>query len=542
MTMKKKTAVIQVRVSSKGQAEKELPIESQLARCEDLAKRLGATVLRVFAEHGRSGYSGRRPEFDEAIEYCEKHFPDYFITWSTSRFSRKQAVSVTTRARLERIGTELVYASFEAGSDPDTRFLNIGLRELMDEYYSRQISRDTKRSMARNAESGFWNGGRPPFGYEAAPAAENSKRKRLVINDHEAMIVRQIFEMRINGFGGRSIAVALNEKGLKNRDRPWRKGTVLGVLRSHAVRGCVVYGKRESGTRRVAPKDQWMIVDSHEAIIDKQTWQKVQAMIDDSSPVESSSSTRSGYLFTGLVRCGKCGQGMQIETATGRGGKQYSYYNCRGALKDGSCQSRRIPADELDNFLLDVIMERILTRRNLAQVIDDMQQACGAWSKEQKDKIALLNTEYQELQVKNEKLYATIERMGSEDPDPALLLRRINLNDSRMQTVQAEIVKIENSPAPDLQVVPEDLDELAVFFRDIVRSSRQPQKIRAFFGALVERIVLEDRQAKIAYRPELLATRQVGFIVEDGWLPGTSLLRTRRITVDLPCKWHRRAA
>ena len=332
--MRKRTAVIQVRVSSHKQAEKELPVESQLQRCQGLAERLNATVLRVFVEDGVSGWHGVRRQFEEALSFCEHHVPDYFITWSTSRFARNQLMSVTARSRLERIGTEIVYASFDPGSDPETRFLNIGLRELMDEYFSRQVSKDTKRSRARNADSGYWNGGRSPYGYRPEPAQDNPKRKRLVIVPREADVVRTIYHRRLyGGLGARAIGMELNQQGHLNRDVRWTKQSVTSVLRSDAVRGCVVFGKRDRPHRRLLPREQWTIVKSHEAIIDEEQWARVQGLMTQATRSQESGSPRSGFLFTGLMRCDRCGAGMQIETATGGNGRHYSYYNCRNAAR-----------------------------------------------------------------------------------------------------------------------------------------------------------------------------------------------------------------
>lgn len=539
----KKTAVIQVRVSTRRQAEKELPVESQLERCHALAERLGATVLRVFVEDGVSGYTGRRPAFEGAIAFCERTFPTYFITWSTSRFARHQELAVTSRARLERIGTELVYASFDAGADPDTRFLNIGLRELMDEYWSRQVSKDTRRSMARNAAAGYWNGGRAPVGYRPAPSATDPKRKRLEIDPAEAGLVRDIFAMRQQGLGARAIALALNEAGRLARGRPWTKSSVTSVLRSHAVKGCLVFGKRTQPHRRLVPQDQWIVVESHPAIIDPASWDAVQQMMDDATHPVAAGSPLSGFLFTGLLRCGRCGSSMQIETATGGSGKKYSYYNCRSALKHGTCCHWRLPAEDMDAFLVDTIASRVFTRRNLEQLLADMQAACGAWSQTQKERAGEITAEIRQLERKNTRILEVIESMGAGAPDPTLLLRRLNVHNARLEQLQAELAKVESAPAPEIQASGADtIAELGAFLAQTLKSREPPRRVRGFLGSVIERIILEDQQARIYYRPDLLVTSGLPFAAEARWLPEHALLRTVQVRRALPERWRRRAA
>lgn len=103
-------------------------------------------------------------------------------------------------------------------------------------------------------------------------------------------------------------------------------------------------------------------------IISKEIFMSVQNMIGDRAPSEGAGSPHSNFVFTGLLKCGICGSAMQTESAHGNGGK-YHYYNCSAALRGKTCKSRRIPAGELDAWLIDAIMDRILTHARLAEFI-----------------------------------------------------------------------------------------------------------------------------------------------------------------------------
>ncbi|HAS51559.1 MAG TPA: hypothetical protein DCS21_07375, partial [Gammaproteobacteria bacterium] len=168
-----KTAVIYCRVSTVRQADEELPLQSQQQRCEDKARNLDATVLRVYADEGLSGQSDSRPAFQQAILYCETHSPTYLITWSTSRFARNRLDAQLYKRRLSKAGTTLVYAAMDIDRETDGGWLTEGILELFDEFTSKQISADTRRSMIKAAQCGYWCGGHPPFGYQSVPATDD---------------------------------------------------------------------------------------------------------------------------------------------------------------------------------------------------------------------------------------------------------------------------------------------------------------------------------------------------------------------------------
>lgn len=200
------TAVLYCRVSTARQAEEELPIASQRERCEDKARALGATVLRVYCDEGLSGQRDDRPAFQAAILYCETHAPTYLITWSTSRFARNRLDAQLYKRRLRRAGTALVYAAMDIDRETDGGFLTEGIMELFDEYIVRQIAADTRRSMIRAAKNGYWGGGSTPYGYRSIIAPDDPKRRRLAIVPEEADIVRRVFELRANGMVAKAIA------------------------------------------------------------------------------------------------------------------------------------------------------------------------------------------------------------------------------------------------------------------------------------------------------------------------------------------------
>jgi site-specific DNA recombinase len=521
MANKEKTAIIYARVSTKRQADDGLPIESQLDRCRGRAEKVGSLVVSEFADLGISGTVEMRPQFQAAINYCEKNKVDYFITWSTSRFARDKHDSATYKRRLDVCGTRLIYVSFEIDRDSHAGFLTEGVMELMDEFYSRQISEDTSRSMVRNAQNGYFNGGRPAYGFEVIPAPNDKKRKKLKVNKSEAKIVKEIFKLRLEGMGAKSIAGTLNEKNFLNRKLRWHKQSVLTVLKSHAVIGKTVFGKKSRKTGRRLPQESWIITKSHEAIIEEEFFHRIQNIMKLATNTSKNGSPLSQHLFTGMMVCGECSSNMRIERATGWGKKVYSYYNCSTAMSNSDCKNRRIPADVLDDWLIDVISKKIFCYENLSRILKDMNEAVSVWSSDNSEKVILIKKEINELNKKNENLYEIIEVNGSQC-DAQLLVNRMSSNDKKTADLNEELINIENTPVPDISFSDEDLFRLKEFLSALLKDSVNKVKIRTFLSSVIQKVLIKDTRAIISYMPDMIITNHENpFIAEDVWLPGT---------------------
>ena len=378
---RKKTAVIYTRVSTGKQAEKELPLESQLEQCEQKAASLNAVVVKTFCDEGISGKSDNRPEFQKALNYCEYSDIDYFICWSTSRFARNRLDAQLNKRRLMKCDTEVVYVTVSIEKN-GSGILQEGILELFDEYLSYQVGADTKRSMIRNAKDGYFNGGRAGYGFIVIPAPENPKRRRLKANPEEAHIVKDIFRFRLEGIGAKMIAMKLNERGTMHRGKKWCKSSVYAVLKNEKMAGLITFNKRTHDGKQ-NPPSEWITVESHEGIVTREIFDKVQTLIERASPQGDYGSPRSTRILTGLLRCGACGSSMIVSSANGRS-QVYYYYQCRKAFNDGGCSYRRIPVEKLDDYILDLVSKRIFTREHLTELIREMNDLAGNWAQEQK--------------------------------------------------------------------------------------------------------------------------------------------------------------
>jgi DNA invertase Pin-like site-specific DNA recombinase len=544
--MADKTAVIYCRVSTARQAEDELPIASQRQRCEERATQLGAEVLRVFADEGISGQHDGRPAFQAAILFCEAHTPTYFITWSTSRFARNRLDAQLYKRRLSKTGTELLFVSMDIDRSSDGGWLTEGVMELFDEFYSRQISADTRRSMMRAAQGGFWAGGCPPFGYRAAPAPEEPRRRRLEGVAEEAATVKRIFQQRAQGQGARAIAVALNADGLMNRQHRWHKSSVLALLRNRAMIGQIVFGRRLrlDGVRRTMPDADCVIVEAHPPLIDRALWETVQRLLDrdalNTTPGEYAvgGSPISRHFFTGLLKCGRCGAALLIETAKGRS-KRYSYYNCRTAQQGGACVTRRLPAREMDDWLVDLLCEDLFTPQNLRGLVSDLQELAGRWHEERQARRLAVEAQRQAVARRNAKLYEVLEELGREAPHLGDLAARLRENNGQLKKFESELVRIDAEQPPQVELFDIDAKSLMDALVTTIKSDYNPSKARALFASFIKDITVEADSIRIEYDPNRLVKQAVPRSLS--WLPKPDCLGTVTLVRPLPDRLRKRA-
>ncbi len=514
----RKTAVFYGRVSDKNQVEQDVSIPSQIERGKKQAEELNCDLVRVFTDEGRTGTNDSRPEFKAAIEYCELYRPDYFIVWSSSRFARNRFDAAIYKRRLEKIGTKLVYIAMNVDRDTDSGMLLDGFLEIMDEHRSREISRDTKRSMMSNAAKGYFNGGVPPFGFEVIPAGDGSNRKRLSPHGVESVIVKDIFSMRASGNGSRMIAEHLNQQGILMRGRKWTYKQVLRLLKNEIVIGKIIFNRKDRKTNALRPREEWIIVDSHEPIIESNMWEQVQKMLaaDAASAV---GSARSNFVFSGMLQCGLCGSYMQIVSAKGRS-RRYKYYLCVDAQNGRGCGCPRIPADKADEALLEFVCKNLFSRENVLPLISELKEVSSTWSIEHDTRRVKLQKDLEDVERRNKNLFGILELHGVDAPNLADLTRRIRTNNETTKAIETKLAALAAEVPPGIHITEDDVDDVVDTLRSMVMEIENPKMLRAFLGPIIQSIsVKNDGVVEITYKPSALLSNHRTVHSRVKWLP-----------------------
>lgn len=527
-------AVVYARVSDAKQAEAEVSIPGQVEACNRKAAELGASVMRVFREEGRSAFQGRRPEFEAAVDMACRTGAKYFICWSSSRFARNRLDASLAKRMLDSARVEIVYVSTPVDRATDMGWAFDGFMEIFDEMSSRRTAADTTRSMIELARAGYVCGGVPPLGYASLPASDAPKRKRLQVVADEAAIVREIFGMRARGLGSVEIAQICNARRMLNRGRNWSRSTVLALLRNESMIGNTVFGRRPKGSTTLRPRDEWIIVPSHEPIIDTATWELVQHLMDESADATRSGSPHSTHPFTGILNCGRCGSSLQITTGKSRSGKRYSYYQCRRAMLKEGCASGRLRADIVDQQLTDAIFGRLFSHAHLREIAEALREKQGAWTQDQARKRRELVAKLQELESRQARLFDLLELHGREAPDLGDLTERLRSNKTAIATLRADIAALDATPPPYVGAIDDWAREIGAGMRELLEAPEAAAKARLFYRTFITRIVACGADLTIHYEPARLLTQSgPGVLSSVNWLPEHGVLGTRTWAIRL---------
>jgi len=499
--MDKKRAVLYARCSTGRQAEKDLSIPAQLKALRRYAEQHNYIVV---AEKVDAGKSGRKLEGRDALaEILElaaqkpRSF-DVILVWKFSRFMRKQDYSVILKGYLRGKGMDVISINEPIDDSPSGKFLE-SVISAADQLVSDQTSEDIKRGLRENAERGFYNGNRPPIGYKIVKVnIDGYKRSKLRIDSKYAPLVRRIFRMAESGAGLNKIVSTLNNEGIRtNCGNTWSTTRIHEILTNEIYTGTYVVNKFRmvNGVKvRNEPEKVLRIENFCKSLVDKTVFEKIKAQMKERSPkVTAPRLLDSDYLLSGLLVCQKCGASMVGQSAKSR---RHTYYVCNTRTKKGTdiCSADRIPKDDLEDFILDNICERILTPQNLKKLVKLVNQEVKKATSHRDDDLALISKQLVEVTERLDKLYNAIET-GAIDQDQ--IGPRITERLAEKSTLEAQKIQLETDPVK--QVNFEEVTSIANDLRVLLLKGEVVER-RRFLRSFIEKIEVALPEITVYYR------------------------------------------
>ncbi|HEX76933.1 MAG TPA: recombinase family protein [Dehalococcoidia bacterium] len=266
---------IYARVSSERQ-DIDLSISAQLKALREYASRNDHTVVKEYIDEAESGRSIDRPGFKQMITTARQKNPPFeaILVWKLSRFARNREDSIIYKSLLRKQGIQVISINEPLEDTPSGRLLE-GIIEVIDEFYSANLSQDVVRGMRENASRGFYTGGHTPYGYRRVKVRDrDTERSKLEPDPVTAPVVERIFRECLSGQGLKEIAKGLNRDGLTTRTgKKWGTTSVHNVLRNEAYAGVLVWDRRRK--RRISASDGLppvRVEDAWPAIVDRDTF------------------------------------------------------------------------------------------------------------------------------------------------------------------------------------------------------------------------------------------------------------------------------
>lgn len=322
------TAALYVRISDDDEG-RALGVTRQKADCLALARREGLNVVQVYSDNDISASTNTRttrPSWNRMLADAEAGRFEYIVAATSSRLTRKprEREDIIDLHDEHGIKPWLVDIGRPDLSTADGR-QTFRLLGTVDTGEAERTAERVRRKAKELAESGRYNGPRP-FGWDFQG---NGADQRLVINPAEAAVVRECVERVLAGEGLWRIVNDLNERGITTtRGGPWRTQVLRRMLLRWTNCGWREHQPRKRGKPVGKPtlhKGQW------EPIIDRETHERVRALLTDPARKTNNRGTAPKYLLTSVARCGECG-GYMVGT------KEYTY-----TLKNG--RTRTYPRD-----------------------------------------------------------------------------------------------------------------------------------------------------------------------------------------------------
>ena len=330
-------------------------ISNQRKLLTDFAKKNGFRNIKVFIDDGVSGATFNRNGFKELLELIENEMVSTLIVKDMSRLGRNHIevgkltdyVFPTHNVRFIAVNDGVDSLK---GEDDFTPFRNI-----MNEWYCKDMSRKMKCTLHLKSKQGYAIGC-PPYGYMYA-----EDRKKWIIDDEAAEVVKRIFSMRLQGDSVNKIAEVLkrdkilipsmyaDRKGLRKAAKKvplgeyiWHHRTITKILQNPAYVGDVINFKTYSKSFKLKArlensKENWEVhKNAHENIIDRNDFEKVQTTFGDTKYRKPKHIEKN--MFAGFLKCSDCGANLNYKFT--HDNPDNHYFSCKNnRVGNGLCKT-----------------------------------------------------------------------------------------------------------------------------------------------------------------------------------------------------------
>lgn len=446
------TTALYLRVSTQEQNEHGYSIKAQEDKLRSYANAKSLNDIQVYNDGGYSGSNMNRPALTKLLRDVENGEVDTILIYKLDRLSRSQKDTLYMIEELF-IKHDTALISLSESFDTSTAFgrAMVGILSVFAQLERENFRERSRLGMIQRAKEGKWCG----FGYKGTMFGYDYVNGELVVNEYEAMLVKKIYELYIDGYGVAKIYKYLNKhypnvinstNGVKN------------VLERIVYTGKVKYLNE-------------VYEGNHEAIISEKTYNQVQAMKKSRNNKAKSDVV---YMLTGVLQCGCCGYKAQGTVSSSRyKDKVYTrrYYKCNTNKRNNvlgrneRCELKSIRKETLEKEVIDQ-----LKNIDIDLKIQNIQD-------EQNEKLVIAG-QLEQLEKQSEKLLT----LYIEDAISKKIL------DSKMNEINQSIETLKNTEIEDNSYKVEMLNEL----REIDLDNATDQEKQNIINVIVDSIVITN--------------------------------------------------
>lgn len=479
-------------------------IEHQKSLLRSYAESNGFTNLSYYADDGYTGTNFNRPDFQRMLGDIQKGLVSTVIVKDMSRLGRNYLmVGQYVEMEFPKHNVRFIAISDNVDSAKGMNDL-LPIHNLMNEWYSRDISKKVRAMIRQKGNSGQAIASKLPYGYYNTP----EDKQKWLIDESAANVVRKIFDLYLNqSFGMYQIAKILKAEGVPKPTYHrrlakgikveaddlcvWSASVVRGILQHREYIGDTVNFRTEITSyknKKVIHNsdDKWRIFpNTHPAIIDRETFQKVQDKI--AKEIRHTRNVHS-YLFADYLYCMDCHSRMHGRQCYLKGKRSLPAYECSTYRKSKGCCFHGVPEMYLQAEVLARI-QKVLAfaksnpaefRQNIRKALEEQSDGSKAVIQEELDKAQTRTAEIDkyiqglfEAKVRGEidgSLFASLKKTYDEEKEQLnrliieliTKLSRENEANEKVQLLYAAIRKYDAVWELTLEVLTDFIEKIEV--------------------------------------------------------------------------------
>ena len=406
-------------------------LQAQIRYYDDFIRSVkGWTFVPGYIDEGLSGTSVKKREsFLRMIEDAKLHKFDFIITKEISRFSRNTLDSIQYTQELLRSGVGVYFQSDNINTLMPDAELRLTIMSSIAQDEVRKISERVRFGFRRSIEKGIVLGNSRMWGYE-------KKDGKLIINEDEAKIVREIFDLYANErLGVRLICDELTRRGYANSNgNPFTFTTVRNIIANPKYKGYYCGGKTTKldyrmNDRKHHDEEEWVMYKDEEnvpPIVSEELWEKANRILSARSAKQSSddrSSYNNKYTYSGKIWCMEHNSPYYRTLYRYKSGDK-EVWQCKHFTEKGSagCTSPILYTAELDQILRDcynaIIQDKTAIINKLVKIYSSISGGSDlredvAKTKMEIDRITAMKDKLLELSIEGRLSNAEFEKRNN---------------------------------------------------------------------------------------------------------------------------------
>ena len=331
-----------------------------------------------YVDDGHTGTDANRENFQRLLSDVMSGKINCVVVKDLSRFARNYSDAGSLIDNLfVQMGVRFISLAENVDSylNPDSvSSIIVPITNVMNDQYCYQTSKKIRQVFDYKRRNGQYIGAFAPYGYVKHP----KDKHRLIIDPDAAEIVKLVFSLFLKGTSKRAIALYLNEHGVpspsayklqkgipvstRGYDDPmWGARMIHSILTNPTYTGDLAQGRSRVKSYKVhevesVPREEWgEVAGTHEAIIDYETFDKVQALLQRDT--RTSPKGREVHLFSGFLKCADCGRAITRSV----GNNNNVYYAC-STYKNRSrtaCTMHSIKHNRLEAAVLFAVQQQV---------------------------------------------------------------------------------------------------------------------------------------------------------------------------------------